>query len=103
MIVNPDKFQAIIINNGKLDQDNYKLKFNEYEITIKNSITLLGIEIDDKLSFHNHIHTITRKAAGQLNYLISKKNLLNEEPKKVLIDSFIIANFNYCPLVWPFQ
>ena len=32
MIVNPDKFQAIIMNNGKLDQENYKLKFNEYEI-----------------------------------------------------------------------
>ena len=84
MIVNPDKFQAIIMNNGKLDQENYKLKFNEYEITRK-SVTLLGIEIDDKLSFHSHIHTITRNAAGQLNYLISKKNLLNEDSKKELI------------------
>ena len=103
MIVNPDKFQAIIINkHGKLNQNNHKLKFGEYEIESKNSVTLLGIEIDDKLSFHNHIHNLTRKAAGQLNYLISKKKFLNQEAKKVLIESFIMSNFNYCPLVWLF-
>ena len=103
MIVNPDKFQAIIINrHGRLEENNLKLKFNEYEITSKNSVTLLGIEIDDKLSFHNHIHTLTRNAAGQLNYLISKKKFLNREAKKTLIESFIMSNFNYCPLVWLF-
>ena len=103
MIVNPDKFQAIIINkHGKSERNNYTLKFNEYEIESKNSVTLLGIDIDNKLSFHDHIHTLTRKAAGQLNYLISKKKFLNIEAKKVLIESFIISNFNYCPLVWLF-
>ncbi len=50
MIVNPDKFQAIIINkNGKLEQNKHILKFNEYEIASKSSVTLLGVEIDDKL------------------------------------------------------
>ena len=73
MIVNPDKFQAIILNkHGQLENSNYTLKFNNFEITSKNSVKLLGIEIDDRLSFSNHIHTLTRKAAGQLNYLISK-------------------------------
>jgi len=103
MIVNPDKFQAIIINRyGKLKQNNHILKFGEYEIESKNSVTLLGIEIDDQISFHSHIHTLARGAAGQLNYLISKKKFLNQEAKKVLIESFIMSNFNYCPLVWLF-
>ena len=103
MIVNPDKFQAIIINkNGKLEQNNHILKFNEYEIASKSSVTLLGVEIDDKLSFHSHIHMLARNAAGQLNYLISKRKFLNLEAKKVLIESFIMSNFNYCPLVWLF-
>ena len=63
---------------------------------------MLGLEIDDKLSFDDHTHSIIRKAAGQLNYLISKNNCLNQDAKKVLIESFIMANFNYCPLVWLF-
>jgi hypothetical protein len=99
MIVNPDKFQAIIINkNGKLEQNNHILKFNEYEIASKSSVTLLGVEIDDNLSFRSHIHTLARNAAGQLNYLISKRKFLNLEAKKVLIESFIMSNFNYCPI-----
>ena len=103
MIVNPDKFQAIIINkHGNLDQATYKLTFKNYEITSKNTVTLLGIDIDDHLKFSNHIHTLTRKAACQLNYIISKKRFLNQEAKRILIESFIMANFNYCPLVWLF-
>ena len=104
MIVNPDKFQAIIVNrHGRFDPVNeHQLKFNEYEVTSKNSVTLLGIEIDDRLSFDNHTHNLVRKAAGQLNYMISKKHCLNQEAKQILIESFIMTNFNYCPLVWLF-
>ena len=104
MIVNPDKFQAIIINRkGNENLTNqHNLKFNQYEICSKNSVVLLGIEIDDKLTFENHTNNLVRKAAGQLNYLISKKYCLNQQSKKTLIQSFIMANFNYCPLVWLF-
>ena len=104
MIANPDKFQSIIINrHGKFDPVNqYQLKFKQYEVTSSNIVVLLGIEIDDRLSFENHINTLVRKAAGQLNYLISKKHCLNKDAKQVLIQSFIMSNFNYCPLVWLF-
>jgi len=55
MIVNPDKFQAIIINRkGNENLTNqHNLKFNQYEICSKNSVVLLGIEIDDKLPLKN--------------------------------------------------
>ena len=103
MIVNPDKFQAIIIDrNNKGDLNHHILKFNDYEITSSNSVVLLGIEIDDKLNFENHTHNLVRKSAGQLNYLISKQRFLSQQAKKILIESFIMANFNYCPLVWFF-
>ena len=32
----------------------------------------------------------------------SNKKFLNYDGKKVVIESFILANFNYCPLVWHF-
>ena len=43
-----------------------------------------------------------RNGAGQLNYLNTKEKFLNPEAKKVLIESFIMSNFNHCPLVWMF-
>ena len=78
MLVNPDKFQAIIINPKRSDNSSYTLKIGEYEIQTQSSVELVGIEIDEK-------------AAGQLNYLLSKKKCLNRESKLVLIESFIIG------------
>ena len=76
MIVNPDKFQVIIFHKqGKTNEDSYTLSFGQYQISSKDSVSLLGIEIDDK-SFKNFICSLIRKAAGQLNYLIRKKTLL---------------------------
>jgi hypothetical protein len=50
MIVNPDKFQAIILNkHGKLEQNIYELSFDNKVIESSNSVRLLGIDIDDKL------------------------------------------------------
>ena len=100
MLVNPDKFQAIIVNPKRSDNSSHTLKIGEYEIQTKSSVELVGIEIDDHLYFTNHITTLLRKAAGQLNYLLSKKKCLNTESKRVLIESFIMANFNYCYQLW---
>ena len=64
------------------------------------AIKLLGIEIDDKLNFNNHINTICRSAANQLNALMRLRRFLGLEDRKALIQSFVLSNFNYCPLVW---
>ena len=64
------------------------------------AIKLLGIEIDNKLNFNNHINTICRLAANQLNALISLRRFLGTEERKALIQSFVLSNFNYYSLVW---
>ena len=35
-----------------------------------------------------------------LNALVRLKSFLRLKEKKVLVNSFIYLNFNYCPLVW---
>ena len=47
----------------------------------------------------NHISNICRSAANQLNALIRVQSHLNFKAKRVLINSYIISNFNYCPQV----
>ena len=65
MNVNPDKFQVIIFNKErKTDQNEYTLSFCQYTLKSKNIVTFLGIEIDDRLTFTAHIHSLTRKAAA---------------------------------------
>ena len=60
----------------------------------------MRIEIDNKLNFNNHINTICRSAANQLNALLRLRHVLGIEERKALIQSFALSNFNYGPLAW---
>jgi hypothetical protein len=102
MIVNPHKFQFIIFNRNPNDENTYILKIAEKEIHSSSEVVLLGIEIDNNLKFDNHIHELIKRAGGQLNFLSREQKFITQNGKKVVIESFVLANFNYCPLVWHF-
>ena len=61
---------------------------------------LLGVRIDDKLNFNEHVNKICKSAGNQLNALIRLKSILRLKVKEVLVNSFIYSNFNYCLLLW---
>ena len=62
MIVNPDKFQSMIISSKK-DLSKSVLNINDVELTMESSVKLLGIEIDNRLNFEKHISNICKKPA----------------------------------------
>ena len=69
MVVNPDKFQPIIINRLEKLKDSYRPLTDNHKIDSENSVTLLGIEIDNKLNFEKHVTELCQKAGRQLNSL----------------------------------
>ena len=103
MMVNPGKFQAIIIDKKKKCHINETLKIGDKIIKASSSAKLLGVQMDDQLNFNLHISNICRSAANQLNALIRLKRFLAFEGKKTLINSYLYSNINYCPLVWMFS
>ena len=103
MIVNPGKFQGIIIDEKKQNHTAEYISIDQKNIKTSSSIKLLGVHIDDKLNFNLHITKICRSAANQLHALIRLRMFLNFEEKKTLLNSYFYANFNYCPFVWMFS
>ena len=103
MIVNPDKFQVMIIDKKKGDHTNENSVIDHKQIKSVPSVERLGVQLDDTLNFSQHISNICKYAANQLNALIKLQKFLSFEEKKVLINSYFMANFNYCPLVWMFS
>ena len=66
MKANPDKFQFIILwNTGSRT-----LKIGDITITSASSVTLLGINIDSKLKYKEHINDIVEKHV--VNYMLSE-------------------------------
>ena len=103
IIVNPDKIQAMVLSKKRSDLTNTNFQVDDQVIKSVSSVELLGIQIDDKLNFNLHISKICKSAANQLNALIRLKQFLSFHAKELLINSYIISNFNYCPLVWMFS
>ena len=60
-------FQAIVFKKNAKMKDSYPLNVNDLTINSENSLKLLGIKIDKKLSFEQHIFTLFNKASNQLN------------------------------------
>ena len=91
MVVNSDKFQAIILNR-KETQAIHKLIIDNKEIKSTNSIKLLGININDQLKFNEHISILCSKAAMQLNALRRLQKYMGKSEKEAIINSFILSN-----------
>ena len=62
MIVNPEKFQAIVIKKNCRMKDSYDLNINNQTINSENCVKVLGIEIDNTLSFDKYISTLCKKS-----------------------------------------
>ena len=95
MVVNPDKFQAIILDKRKRDHTDEHITVDNQQIKVVSSVKLLGLQLDDKLNFNLHISNICKSAANQLNALIRLKKFMNFEEKKILINSYFMANLFY--------
>ena len=84
MIANPDKFQAIVINKKRENQIIHKLKIYNNEIETTKSVKLLGIEIDNQLSFNQHISKLCSKAAMQLNAVCRLTKFMGNKDNSLL-------------------
>ena len=83
-------------------KDSYPLNINDLTINSENCVKLLGIEIDNKLSFEQHISTLCNKASNILNLIRRIQKLMGFKENKVLLNSFVYSNFDYGHVVWHF-
>ena len=69
-------------------------------IKSSNSEKILGITIDSDFAFGEHINMLCRKASQKLHALSRISQYLSQHKKRILFKTFIMSQFNYCPLVW---
>ena len=74
-----------------------KRKIKGSAIKSSNSGKLLGVTIDSKLSFNDHIADLCRKTSQKLHALSSVASHMSFDKKRILLKTFITSQFNYCP------
>jgi hypothetical protein len=101
MKANPEKFQAIALGK-KTHRENIHFNLDTITISCDEEVKLLGVNLDFMLNFNSHVSYICRKASKQLNVLKRIGRHLNRLGRLTIYHSFILSNFNYCPLTWHF-
>ena len=86
VIANPDRFHAII-NKRRKNAITHKLKIYNNEIETIKSVKLLDIEIDNQLSFNQHISKFYSKSAMQLNAICRSAKFMGNKDKIAMINS----------------
>jgi len=101
MKANPEKFQVMFLGAGVNSVD-VDISFKDTKITGEESITILGVEFDNKLNFNTHINTICKKISQQINATMRIKSNLDRESRLAIYNAFILSNLNYCNNIWFF-
>ena len=99
MVLNADKCHFMCL--GK-DTKNATFIFNNFIFNNSNEKKILEITIDNKLTFKGLIEILCRKAAQKMRALSRLLNHLSDSQKRLIPNSLIKSQFNYCPLIWMF-
>ena len=71
-------------------------------IMSEEKVKLLGIHIENRINFDNHISQLCKKAGRKLHALTRVFKYMVISQRKLIANAFIMSQFSYCPLIWMF-
>ena len=92
MKANPSKFQAMVLNRKQ--SVDIELVLTDTVIKSENCVKLLGVIVDNKLTFSDHIKHICSRGARQINALKRLSHKLDTNSKMQIFNSFFVSDFN---------
>ena len=101
--LNVDKTKYMIFHNRQRNMDIYKqlnIKINDLEIKRVFTFNFLGIIINDKLDWNDHINYVAQKILPVINTLNRLKHLLPIRILKMIYNSLILSRLHYGNILW---
>jgi len=98
----PDKTQAMIISRRQTPDNALApiIKLNNKPISISKDINILGVQIDNHLTFTSHVKELAKNAARKLACIRRIAPLLDSKGCAVLYNSQVRSLMEYSPLAW---
>ena len=90
---NGDKTQAMILGNSTY---HYDLEFDGTSIDIKEHLKILGVCLDNKLSYKEHTNVMLKRVYAKIAALRRLKRLVPANTLLLLYRSFVLSHFDYC-------
>ena len=97
LTLNLTKTKYMIFGNHN---ENCSVSINNDAIEKVDSIKFLGIILDSKLSWNDHIQLVTKKVSRSMGILYRVKNILNQKSLFTLYCSLVLPYLNYACEIW---
>ena len=92
----------MIFGTRKFDVNNLCLYYKDKTINHVSSTTFLGVILDDKLSWNNHISQLCSTISRNIG-ILRKLYFLPQNILKLLYHSLISSHLSYCSMTWGFS
>ena len=104
MFINVNKSKSMLICSSQkrtsLPVTNLKLVVNEIPVECVESVKILGLTIDQTLSWHTHVGKVCLKMYRLIGLPWRIKNHLDFSTRILYYNSYILPAFDYCLNVW---
>ena len=100
MILYPGKCHFTSIGKDIHDKDVFY--YDNLTLTNSNEEEIFGVTTDRKLTFHQHIKEMCRKAGQKLSASLRLSPYLDANKRKTIYTTMVKSQLTYCPLVWVF-
>ena len=95
---NPKKSHFLLTSNEQVN-----LNLDDLIIKTSKSKKFLGINIDNFLTFNEHVSKLRKKASQKLHAIARISSYLNKNKLRLIMNAFFSSQFGYCPLVGMFH
>ena len=97
--LNIKKTHFMVFHRKKIDGD-IKIKIDDEEIDRVYKTKFLGVMIDHKITWKEHVKYVSGKMSRNIGIFIKARNCLNKHAMMTLYYSFIYPDMAYCKNVW---
>ena len=106
LVGNLEKYQTLNIGyrTGKTGSERASggIRINKEEIKTAETLKLLGVTIDSRLNFSEHVNSACKKASQRIAVLMRLRNLIPFKAKLQLFKAAVLPHLTYCYLIWQF-
>ena len=105
LLLNAKKCESLVFRKSnpqrnQAKEDKISFMIDGTSIELSTTCKLLGVLIDERLNFNNHVASLCKKISKQIAIIFRFRKLLSFQTKLTLYKAYILPHFTYCSTVW---
>ena len=104
MVLNSAKTKVMLVTTNqkrqRLQSETLNLEFNEESLKMITDDKILGVFVDNNLTWSNHIKHLTKKITSNIWLLSKIKKFLSQTHRVQFYKSYIQPHIDFCNIVW---